>query len=625
MVMNCDMKTLMQVKNIANRCTHFGMCKIDFLGTGVCPSGTRSRYVSYYPQGRMEIANALTDGLIQVSRGLIDIARSCTLCGICDRQCYFINELRPMRVMRALKEYVEDYLSRGGHVYESQEDPVLHGLRGIVDREWATNDPAHLIAYSRDTSPYFSRRIPKYVVMPKTSEEVTEIMRIANKHRISFVPRGTGANTLGIALGKGIIIDLNRMDSIHIDTENWSATVGAGVSAFDLQREAYKYGMRANVSEPAACVCSNLVCSGIYSPFSYSYGMAANNYIDAQIVARDGRVFNLQSKRAPNLFAYAFPPPGTKPPSPGICTEARVKLHPVFEDEECIFIPFTDLLGAMETIREMARRRIGIAAGIIGVEYLATFVAPTHEVALQLNEVLKERMGIRFLLMLLGDRYDMENAKSMVDLFIDQEIIRLFMFNVSKLNTDEGLEILSQVPASDSSYQILLKGEMKSLIKMNFSSNPETIAEAIDEDFYDFYKELYSRPQMTDFRWLNMFRILSARMGRNHAFVARIFWCPLDRLPIVLEVCDILRETADKYGLKNEFGFLTPVDSGKRAVLEYDYYFDQNNEQERNRTKKAAIESIKNVGPLVQKTKGLLIGELTAFQGLSRMENFLYV
>ena len=47
-----------KVKSIAERCPHFGMCKIDFLGTGVCPSGTKYKYVSYYPQGRMEIVNA---------------------------------------------------------------------------------------------------------------------------------------------------------------------------------------------------------------------------------------------------------------------------------------------------------------------------------------------------------------------------------------------------------------------------------------------------------------------------------------------------------------------------------------------------------------------------------------
>jgi hypothetical protein len=35
----------------AKNCRHYAMCKIDFLGSGVCASGTEKHYVSFYPQG----------------------------------------------------------------------------------------------------------------------------------------------------------------------------------------------------------------------------------------------------------------------------------------------------------------------------------------------------------------------------------------------------------------------------------------------------------------------------------------------------------------------------------------------------------------------------------------------
>ena len=69
-----------EARDVAAKCSHVGMCKVDFLGTGVCPSGIKSRYVAYYPQGRMEIVHALADGLIPVTERLVDIAESCTLC-----------------------------------------------------------------------------------------------------------------------------------------------------------------------------------------------------------------------------------------------------------------------------------------------------------------------------------------------------------------------------------------------------------------------------------------------------------------------------------------------------------------------------------------------------------------
>ena len=43
------------------------MCKIDYLGTGLCPPGKRYHYVSYYPQGRMDLYAALVGGLIPVT------------------------------------------------------------------------------------------------------------------------------------------------------------------------------------------------------------------------------------------------------------------------------------------------------------------------------------------------------------------------------------------------------------------------------------------------------------------------------------------------------------------------------------------------------------------------------
>ena len=39
----------------AKNCRHYAMCKIDFLGNGVCPSGLEKQYVSFYPEGRMDL------------------------------------------------------------------------------------------------------------------------------------------------------------------------------------------------------------------------------------------------------------------------------------------------------------------------------------------------------------------------------------------------------------------------------------------------------------------------------------------------------------------------------------------------------------------------------------------
>src|SRR5512137_2459446 len=101
----------------AKCCRHYAMCKIDFLGSGVCNSGLEKHYVSFYPQGRMILYEALAENRITVTEKCIEIADSCDLCGKCDYQCYFLNEMKPTAVMRALKEHVRLHIKNGGEVH----------------------------------------------------------------------------------------------------------------------------------------------------------------------------------------------------------------------------------------------------------------------------------------------------------------------------------------------------------------------------------------------------------------------------------------------------------------------------------------------------------------------------
>jgi len=87
----------------AKNCRHYAMCKIDFLDSGVCASGLEKHFVSFYPQGRMILYEALVENKIPVTEKCVEIADSCDLCGKCDYQCYFVNEMRPTKVMEALK------------------------------------------------------------------------------------------------------------------------------------------------------------------------------------------------------------------------------------------------------------------------------------------------------------------------------------------------------------------------------------------------------------------------------------------------------------------------------------------------------------------------------------------
>ena len=150
-----------------------------------------------------------------------------------------------------------------------------------MGNDWATNDEGITVTYSHDLSAISEPKMPDYVVMPNTKEEIASLVKLCKKNNIPYTMRGNGQNLLGFAVHEGVIIDLNRMKTIEFDEKNWLVKVGPGIAAFDLQKQAQKRGYRINAAEPAALLCANIMCSGIMSTFSTTYGINADNFINA--------------------------------------------------------------------------------------------------------------------------------------------------------------------------------------------------------------------------------------------------------------------------------------------------------------------------------------------------------
>ncbi len=606
---------------IASQCRHYAMCKIDFLGTGLCPAGEAHHYVSYYPQGRMDIYYALAHDLIPVTEELVQIAHTCTLCGICDQQCHFVTELRPLEVMRALKEYVDAHLKENRPVVKVEGDEVLKRLREVVGDNHAANDPAILVTYADDPFPLTQMKMPRYIVLPGSPKEVSDIVKICKHNNIAYAVRGNGSSVIGMVMSEGLVMDMNRLKEITIDRSNWLAEIGPGVSAFDLQTEARKHGLRANTAEPSALVCANIMCSGIFSTFSNAYGTGADNYTNAEFVGHDGESFNLNDKNAPNLFAFEK----NGAPLPGICTRAFIRLHPTTPDESGILVPFSTFAEAAAFCRELSARRIGISIALLGTEYISTFISPTAELAAKAKKFFNETLGMPYGVLVIGDTYAREAIKKMSGPIMDEQLFRLLALGLPRLVEGEWLDLLEPLQGEEHLYKVFCKEEIYSLLEAVLTPSPQAIGDAVPGDLKEFYIRLYSRPEMTDLVWVNTSRILSSRMGRFKHVVASLGYVPLDDLDLIMAMISQFKHIGDKYDIKNDYGFMTPVDLGKRAILEYDYYINHRDPSEIRRMQKVLAETAGMVETLRQENKGIQWINTILNQGFSRKESFLYM
>jgi len=531
----------------------------------------------------------------------------------------FLNEMRPVKVMEALKNHVESYIKNGGKVKSAKQDILLSEIKNIVGAEWATNDEAITITYSHDLSPISDPKIPDYMVMPDSKEEIAALVKLFKKNNVTYTIRGNGQNLLGFAVNEGVIIDLNRMKTIEFDEKNWLVKAGPGVAAFDLQKKARERGYRINASEPAALICANIMCSGIMSTFSTTYGINADNFIDAEFVDKNGAFFNLNDSFSPNLYSYKNLQHKN---SPGICVSASIKLHPVTDDESGILVPFQTLDMALDFIRDCAVRHIGLAMGIVGAEYISTFLSPTKKTASEIKNIFIDKLEIPFLVVVIGDKYAIRTIGEMGFPYFDQRLFKALYPGLPSLKSAQWLELIKRL-SDDEPYSYLRIDNFAELLETALSPSPELYSQEIEPELRSFFEKLFSGNEITDLVWLNMYRIMSTRLGRKKPFLPVLIYLPIDNV-LINELNDKFRLIADKYNIENDFGFITPIDNGKRCILEYDYFYDYNNPEEVGRVRLAGTEAYIMVDDYSVKTGTVKGHPYVLYQGFCRKENLLY-
>ncbi len=616
---------LSDVLDITKQEPHCGLCKIDFLDTGICQAGKKHGFVAYWPEGRMELARALAEHEVEPTETLIDIVNSCNLCGICDRQCTFITQRRPTKAQHALQDYVKTL--QPGSLKRFPEDDILRDLRTIVGNDQATNDPIIIASYLRSIIKQKSTG-KYYIVMPKTTEEIVEIVKLANKYKIPYLPRGNGT-FFGVALQtllaepatieQGIIIDLWRMKDLDIDPESITATIGPGVTSFELQKAAHAHKLRANVAEAESCVCANAQNLGIVTTWSNTYGWGTDNFIDAEYIDSTGTIQHLSDKEIPNPYASEQGLLSLSLIPSVIVTKLTLKLHQILDDEEAVFVPFATLADALDFAHNLAKRNIGISLAVISRKYLTEFISPTHEVAEDFNFIAEKYLKLNYVVDIICDSHSKKIIEELADVSFGHGMIKSLILGSSKLASMKDSSLLKMISEEENPLKAVFGGPMRKHFEKGLAAQPKDLVKVYDEDLREFFEKLYSRPELTDPIWLHSFRILPCRMERKHMWMYRGGYMPGDTQTI-LKVVDALEKPAEKYGINGAFGFLSYLERGKLAHLEYDYYYDHTDPEARKRVNKAIVESwrqqfaIKGVTPL----------EFICSKGLHRKEHILY-
>ena len=179
-----------------------------------------------------------------------------------------------------------------------QEDKILEKLVSIVGKENATAAKHIRYAYSYDLS-FVKPKLPDYVVMATTVEQIQEVLKLANREKIPVVPFTAGTNIGGLCIPErgGILLDLKRMNKIiRIDAESHYAVIEPGVSHAQLATELYKHNLRWSwpVGPPSASSSSCAISHGI-GGLSGRYGLNSEEITSMEVVLPTGELVRVGS------------------------------------------------------------------------------------------------------------------------------------------------------------------------------------------------------------------------------------------------------------------------------------------------------------------------------------------
>ena len=149
--------------------------------------------------------------------------------------------------------------------------------------------------YSVDASSY--QIIPKIIVVPKNEKDISNIIKIANKFKISVTVRGAGTGLVGGALNSGIIIDMKNFDSCRIDKNH--VKVGGGTIKGNLDKvlEKKKMFFPPNPSIGVFCSIGGMLGNNSSGSRSLKYGSVIDNVSEITFIDGSGEKITLPKNK----------------------------------------------------------------------------------------------------------------------------------------------------------------------------------------------------------------------------------------------------------------------------------------------------------------------------------------
>ncbi len=260
----------------------------------------------------------------------------------------------------------------------ASREAILAGLRAILRDDGVIGDAESLVAYESDGLTAY-RQLPLAVALPRTTQQVAQILRFCKQRRIKVVARGAGTSLSGgaLPLADGLILGLARFNRIlDIDYDNRTVTAQPGVTNLGITEAVREQGFyyAPDPSSQIACSIGGNVAENSGGVHCLKYGLTTNNVLGVELVTMEGEILRIGGK---TLDAQGYDLLGIVNGSEGmlgVITEVTVRILPRPATARAALLGFPSVESAGQCVADIIGAGI-IPAGMEMMDRLATQAA----------------------------------------------------------------------------------------------------------------------------------------------------------------------------------------------------------------------------------------------------------
>ena len=247
--------------------------------------------------------------------------------------------------------------------YSKLSPEIIEALIKVLGKEYVHTDDEFLNTYGRDETENLLYK-PAVVVRPRTAQEISAIIKIANIENIPVTPRGAGTGLSGgaLAIFGGICLSMERFNKIlEIDERNLQATVEPGVINEEFQNAVKEMGLfyPPDPASKGSCFLGGNLAHSSGGPKAVKYGTTRDYVLNMQIVLPTGEITwtganVLKYSTGYNLTHLMIGSEGTL----GVITKIVFKLIPYPQHNIVLLVPFNSAEKACEAVSAVFRAGI---------------------------------------------------------------------------------------------------------------------------------------------------------------------------------------------------------------------------------------------------------------------------